>query len=249
MAVGGTSVLAALSAAPAALTESSVAATTSGSFLQSAAFASFMKVAPPLAAQAVFLAPMDTMKKIKAEGTTGDLPLIGYAMMLLNGTLWMTYGHLVGELTILLPNITALVCASYYCYTFNQYKPASFNMTPYLVGLPLGCAAIVGTAATMDLALAQNVLGIAGNVIVVGMFAGPLAAMKTVMEKKSTASLPFAMTCASFINCILWTGYGLMINDPYIWFGNVLGLGSSIVQLGLFAKFGFAKPTAEAKTD
>ena len=36
---------------------------------------------PPLAAQACFLTPMDTMKKIKADGDVGSLPLLPFAAM------------------------------------------------------------------------------------------------------------------------------------------------------------------------
>ena len=31
----------------------------------------------------------------------------------------------------------------------------------------------------------------------------------------------------------------LVIDDPFVWFPNVLGLGSGIAQLALFAKYGF----------
>ena len=51
-----------------------------------------LQILPPLACQAAFLAPLDAMKSIKATGTTGDLPLIPYASMALNGVLWVTYG-------------------------------------------------------------------------------------------------------------------------------------------------------------
>ena len=41
----------------------------------------FLQKFPPLAAQACFLAPMDTMKKIKADGDVGSLPLLPFAAM------------------------------------------------------------------------------------------------------------------------------------------------------------------------
>ncbi len=53
-----------------------------------------LQILPPIACQAAFLAPLDTMRKIQATGTTGELPLIPYASMFLNGVLWITYGLL-----------------------------------------------------------------------------------------------------------------------------------------------------------
>ena len=49
-----------------------------------------LQVLPPIACQAAFLAPLDAMKTIKQKGTTGDLPLVPYASMMLNGVLWIT---------------------------------------------------------------------------------------------------------------------------------------------------------------
>lgn len=42
---------------------------------------------------------------------------------------------------------------------------------------------------------------VTGTAVVIVMFAGPLSAMKTVIQDKSTQSLPFAMTVATFVNC------------------------------------------------
>lgn len=49
-----------------------------------------LQILPPVACQAAFLAPLDAMKSIKANKSTGDLPLIPYASMALNGVLWVT---------------------------------------------------------------------------------------------------------------------------------------------------------------
>ena len=79
------------------------------------------------------------------------------------------------------------------------------------------------------------------------MFGGPLAAVKTVLADKSTKSLPFSFTVASFVNCVAWTSYGMfVIHDYVVWLPNLIGLGFSIAQLALFAKFGIYKGDASA---
>ena len=66
----------------------------------------------------------------------------------------------------------------------------------------------IGACATMlEPATAVNVLGLYGCGVVVVMFSGPLVAIKQVISEKSTKALPFAMTVATFVNCILWTTY------------------------------------------
>ena len=52
-------------------------------------------------------------------------------------------------------------------------------------------------------------VGILGNVANVFMMWGPLAAVRTVLNEKSTRSLPFMFTRASGFNSGLWTLYGV----------------------------------------
>jgi uncharacterized protein with PQ loop repeat len=74
-----------------------------------------------------------------------------------------------------------------------------------------------------------------------------LAAIRTVLREKNTAALPFGMSIASFANCLVWFLFGyLVIQDINIWFGNLLGLIASTIQLGLFAQFGLPPPTGAA---
>ena len=49
---------------------------------------------PGAAAQIVFLAPMEAMNQIKREGV-GNLPLLPYSSMAVNGCVWATYGLLL----------------------------------------------------------------------------------------------------------------------------------------------------------
>lgn len=54
----------------------------------------------------------------------------------------------------------------------------------------------------------------------------------TCVADKSTASIPFAFTVATIVNCTLWTFYGTVINlDSYIWLPNTLGLASGLAQM------------------
>lgn len=198
-----------------------------------------LQILPPIACQAVFLAPLETMKSIKANNTTGDLPLVPYVSMAINGVLWLVYGLLVAQPTIWVPNISGAIFGSYYWYTFAKYCPPSFPMKTYYAVGAGAISAIFAIAALCEPATAANLLGLGGNVVVVAMFGGPLVAIQTVLREKNTKALPFGMCVATFINCSLWASYGwFVVNDPYVWFCNGLGLLSSIVQLSLFARFG-----------
>jgi hypothetical protein len=60
--------------------------------------------------------------QFRSEGTTGDVSIMPYTMMVANGTLWFTYGALLSNPTIMLPNITAIVLGSGYVATFLKYR-------------------------------------------------------------------------------------------------------------------------------
>lgn len=71
------------------------------------------------------------------------------------------------------------------------------------------------------------------------MFAGPLASMRAVLRDGTAASLPLGFTAFSLANTSSWLAYGLLVlDDPYIWAPNVLGLGSAATQLLLILRFG-----------
>ena len=50
---------------------------------------------------------------------------------------------------------------------------------------------------------ANDAVGYVGVTMVIIMFSGPLAVIKTVINTRSTASLPPMFTAASFLNCAL----------------------------------------------
>lgn len=63
-----------------------------------------------------------------------------------------------------------------------------------------------------------------------------------VLDTKSTKNLPAPMAVVTVLNCSLWGTFGLfIINDPFIYGPNILGLASGLTQCALLAKFGIYK--------
>ena len=202
-----------------------------------ASIVTFLKVAPPIACQFVFLAPLAAMKQFKTDKSTGDVSPIPYAAMTVNGALWVIYGMLKGDPTIILPNISGFFFGAYYTYTYSLYTQK--NMIPYYGAVVAGIGFCISVATTMDTAAAIDTIGIFGCGIVATMFGGPLGAIKTVIDDENTNSLPVAFTLATFINCVCWSSYGFfVIDDVYVWGPNLAGLAASIAQISLYAKYG-----------
>ena len=198
-----------------------------------------LTVIPPVLLQGVFVSPLPAVRGYAQKGTTGDASVAPYALMVANGTVWLTYGVLIGAPTVALPNITAVSLGMYYTYTFHKYKPADAPFAPYVAGATAVASLAVGTALVLEPEAAAHTVGLIGCGVLPAMFAGPLAAARKVVATKNAAAIPLAFTLFSTVNTITWIGYGLLvIDDVYIWGPNVLGLGAAFAQLGLVARYG-----------
>jgi len=84
----------------------------------------------------------------------------------------------------------------------------------------------------------QRQMGALGTVLCACMFTSPLCTIDEVIRNRSTASLSLLMTIASVMCALLWTIYGLLIEDCFLWGSNLWGLMCSLVLVGLFCIFG-----------
>jgi len=148
----------------------------------------------------------------------------------------------------MLPNVSGAAFGLYYTYIYNKYNTGS-SLVPYFAGSTAIIGGVAVAAATLESSVAATGIGLTGCTLAVILMSSPLATMKTVIRDKNTAALPFAPSLATFLNAVAWSGYGwLVAKDILIFAPNVLGLGASLVQLGLFAKYGLpppVKPTTE----
>ena len=198
-----------------------------------------LTVVPPILLQGVFVSPLPAVRGYIKDGTTGDASVAPYALMVANGTVWLTYGILIEAPTVALPNVTAVALGMYYTYTFHTYKPADAPFAPYVIAASSVASLAIGTALVLEPEAAAHTVGLIGCGVLPAMFAGPLAAAQRVVATKNAAAIPLAFTLFSTVNTITWIGYGLLvIDDVYIWGPNVIGLGAAIAQLGLVARYG-----------
>jgi len=213
---------------------------------EASAIVTFLKIAPVVSCQVLWAAPYPTIKAVEEKGTTEGLPPLGYFAMMTNGFLWVCYGYTSGmDMTIITPNAVGLVAGAYYSSKFLKYDSGQFDVQPYKLGSAAAIAGIAGVTAFVDIGTAKTILGFSGVAVCLAMFGGPLQVLKEVIDTKSTKNLPAPMAVATVVNCSLWSSYGVLLNDPFIYFPNGLGLASGIAQCTLLAKFGIHKEVQE----
>jgi len=200
---------------------------------------------PGLVSLTIFVNPMlEAMPRIIKERHVGKLPLLPYSAMAAQGMVWTFYGLLAGNAAIWTPNLCAMLLGLSYCGVYAHYCPPGADWLPlkkqyHAAGFATTAIFCASVSLLLPASSAGVALGLMGNLMTMVMFGGPLAAMRTVIREGCTRSLPFGFTCAVNLNCNLWFFYAyFMLDDPFIYLQDGVGLLLTTMQLALFARYG-----------
>lgn len=137
-------------------------------------------------------------------------------------------------------NIVGFVLSLYYFFSFARFAPSGISSLPgsvdqHIQGLIVIAAFTLGAAKLKH----SEPIGNLGVFINLAMYASPLAAIKTVLTTKSSASIPLPLTVASLLSCIFWavTGYFDM-KDPNVYVSPTLGVLFGVMQVLLKLMYG-----------
>ncbi|GMF15806.1 unnamed protein product [Phytophthora fragariaefolia] len=81
------------------------------------------------------------------------------------------------------------------------------------------------------------IVGIIAIASSLALYASPLAAIKLVLQTKSSASLPFAMILAGTINNLLWVVYGALVFDLFLIVPSSVNGALGLVQVALYGVY------------
>lgn len=79
--------------------------------------------------------------------------------------------------------------------------------------------------------------GMGGNAISMVYYGAPLSTMAQVIRTRNSASILLPLTLMNLTNAVLWTTYGLAVQDLYVWVPNGIGAVLSLAQLALAMMF------------
>lgn len=191
-----------------------------------------------------------------------DLNPVTSLTMFLNCTLWCIYAFVAENYVIFAASIFGSCLGLFYllamfpCLSMSkQQRLAAWMVTGLAVILCLGMVATI-TLGHEQRTDAQFMLGISGNIIlafyysyvVISCFilptnrlliiyilfnSSPMTTLYKVIKLKNSIFFSWQMACASTANGLLFTGYGLAIQDYFVWIPNLCGASLGIVQLFL----------------
>lgn len=195
----------------------------------------------------LFMSPIPTMLKIKAQGTPGDFPDTPYIVSLTNCTLWIIYALLKGLTPPLYTNVFGAVLNVVWIIIFMIYNDSKHRMM--LLGKVLVLMSLCGAVLTAALVIGghtsqgQQVVGIAADIFNAGMYGAPLAALSVVISTRSVECLPLPMVLGCFLASFCWGTYAKWIGDYNMGLPNDAGLILGVIQMIIYAKYRNASPS------
>jgi uncharacterized protein with PQ loop repeat len=188
--------------------------------------------------QLSYLQTASRMIRLRSDCKLHPLPFIS---LVTNCTVMASYGYLKANTTVFIPNLTGLL-AGILCtvafQTFTKETKKEFYIVAGII-LLLACYFAFNDAPT-----SLGLIGVGLSVVLMG---SPLATLASVIKDKSTHSLPFLTSLATFFNALSWALYGIIeANDPIIYVPNLIGLFLACIQLSLFVIYGIHTDPPEA---
>ncbi|XP_023245484.1 sugar transporter SWEET1-like [Copidosoma floridanum] len=185
-----------------------------------------------------FLSGILVCKKFAKNKSTGDASGLAFVTCFLSCSLWMLYGILINDKSIIIVNTFGSSLQFFYSFTFYIYTvKKNVIVKQILLALTFISFMYLYWLLEEDVSKVIRHVGLISCVFTILFFASPLINLAHVLRVRSADSLPFPVIVASFITSCQWFFYGCLINDYFIQAPNFLGCILSGFQLILFIVF------------
>jgi len=185
-----------------------------------------------------FLSGILVCRKFAKNKSTGDASGLAFVTCFISCSLWLLYGLLIQDRSIVIVNTFGSSLQFFYAFTFYIYTvKKNVIVKQMLLALTFISFMFLYWFVEEDIASVIRHVGFISCTFTILFFASPLINLAHVLRVKSADSLPFPMIVASFITSCQWFLYGCLIDDYFIQTPNLLGCILSGFQLMLFIIF------------
>ncbi|CAK8695069.1 unnamed protein product [Clavelina lepadiformis] len=175
------------------------------------------------------------LQMIKTKSTK-NITFLPYLMTNINNVSWIVYGQMTENFTIIFVNVVGSILQTIYMSVFVYFSTTK-NREIQQTSLSAITAVVVWFISTQmvnDAEFSIYIVGIVSCCITMLMFSSPLAEINTVLKNRSTSTISFPLTVASFLCATSWFLYGLLLKDFFIVIPNSVGILTSIARFYLF---------------
>lgn len=197
-------------------------------------FSFFLKTAGPVFFMSMQLSYLQTASKMISKKSDCRLNILPFVSLVTNCAVWIMYATLKVNATLFIPNFTGFIAGLVCVFAFQVYTDQKNTLIFVAAGL------ILTMAVFFFVQNSASIVGIIGVCLSVILMGAPLAALRIIVNEKSTATLPFMTSITTFLNGLCWTLYGFLeSHDPIVYVPNSIGLFLACIQLSLFVIYGF----------
>ncbi|VDK66343.1 unnamed protein product [Onchocerca ochengi] len=196
----------------------------------------------------LFLTGFEICWRIKSQGTTDGISSAPFHMGFLSGQLWLQYGLLRNDKTVVCVNsVAALLYLFYLFYYFLMAPYATKNRCIRLIFLE-----VIFLMSThyyihyygLPVEIVRSRLGMCCVIFNILTVAAPLEALREVLRTRCTETMPLPLCCLTLLVTTEWLLYGILIDDIYIKVPNAIASVIAVAQLLPFFYFPRNKQTA-----
>ncbi|CAM0873133.1 unnamed protein product [Alopecurus aequalis] len=202
----------------------------------------------------VFTSPIGTFRRVVKNKSTEEFRWLPYVTTLLATSLWTFYGLLKpGGLLIVTVNGAGAALQTVYVALYLAYAPRDTTIKMAKVVLAVNVCFFAAVVLVGLLALHGAVqlfaVGLLCSALTIGMYAAPMAAMRTVVKTRSVEYMPFLLSFFLFLNGGIWSVYSMLIKDYFIGIPNAMGFAMGTAQLALYMAYRNKKKAVALKGD
>lgn len=175
-------------------------------------------------------------RKVYKKGNTNEASSLSFLAGILATFTWLQYGIHKEDSILIWVNAIGLLLQASFLACFYLYTKVKFNLhwkMFVLVSVLMAIHCEVNYVVTTTVS-ALRILGVIGCAAALFFFASPLATVAQVVRTRSVESLPLPLIMSAFIVSTLWTLYGILCDDAFIYAPNLMGALITGCQLGLF---------------
>ncbi|XP_071446567.1 sugar transporter SWEET1 [Hetaerina americana] len=173
-------------------------------------------------------------RDIARKGNTEDVPITPFLGGVVVGSLNLKYGYLLQDPAMIQVNIFAILLNIAYVFVYYLYTASKNEVTMQIIKAIGFVALLLGYAQVESPALIEFRFGVIVTILMMVLLASPLFSLGTVIKTKSTATLPFPLILSGSVVTFLWLLYGIIIENAFLLFQNIMGLTLLLAQLSLF---------------
>lgn len=207
-------------------------------------FLSAISLLATVATLVLLIAPFPAVTEARQRGEFVTQTLLNTLFaQIFNTLLWSLYGVLISDLLIIAVNAIGAGFGLYFLtetITLLRELNGEHASTRYKIKLSVAFIAISATLVFLFKILpheAMHALGIMASCSTVLLLAAPSSESFTIIQEEDSSRMPLLQVFVGFVSATMWSLYGSLVGNPYIWVPNVLGLAASVMQIWLVCRY------------